>query len=797
MAETLVRPDALPLARARRPLPASRVQLYVAVLASVAFIAFATVLLTHLGGSGRVRTIDDLTQLVAAAFAGAAAGWAALQASGRMRRSWIAVSGGAFAWALGQAVWCYYELISGRSTPFPSAADAGFLLFPLGSVIGLWLYPSEHGAGARRRWLLDACIVVTALVAVSWATTLGAVAHEGGDSRFAFAVSLAYPIGDIVVLTMALTALCRPSTHRGQLVLLSVAMSAMSLGDSCFTYLTAIGKYQTGGPTDLGWVAAFLLLAVAGVGAATRPPDKNDVVPAEAANLVQRAAAATMLPYLPLVCAVGVLGMRRALGHQPDSVERVAVLVALAMVLVRQYTTVRENRALLDIVAAREAQLHRQAFHDQLTGLANRALFINRLDHALQLHRRDMRPVALLFCDLDDFKAVNDALGHWAGDELLIRVAERLRGTLRPGDTVARLGGDEFAVLVEDGGDAVTVGSRIIAALCDEFTIADTQLSMRASVGIAELLPEQATPTIDTLLAHADIAMYSAKRAGKGQLACYDKSMALPNADDLQLRQPLTRAVAERQILLAYQPIVRMDSGALLGLEALARWTHDGVRVGPATFIPMAQRAGLIDTLTDQILDQACNQLSRWSSRLGHDRLRVSVNIPPTLMSDSDFPNRVARVIDRHGLKRNQLVLEITEDALLEDLQTARAVTGRLRDLGTRLSLDDFGKGYSSLLRLRQMPLDSLKIDQAFLANIDFDPDAERFVAALLALGRDLGLDVIAEGIERTGQGHVLRRLGCRYAQGYLFGRPGTAADVEPYVLGRAAPFFHTPALSA
>jgi EAL domain-containing protein (putative c-di-GMP-specific phosphodiesterase class I) len=166
-------------------------------------------------------------------------------------------------------------------------------------------------------------------------------------------------------------------------------------------------------------------------------------------------------------------------------------------------------------------------------------------------------------------------------------------------------------------------------------------------------------------------------------------------------------------------------------------------------------------------------------------------------MSDSDFPNRVARVIDRHGLKRNQLVLEITEDALLEDLQTARAVTGRLRDLGTRLSLDDFGKGYSSLLRLRQMPLDSLKIDQAFLANIDFDPDAERFVAALLALGRDLGLDVIAEGIERTGQGQVLRRLGCRYAQGYLFGRPGTAADVEPYVLGRAAPFFHTPALSA
>jgi diguanylate cyclase (GGDEF)-like protein len=755
--------------------------------ALIALVAFAIALHVRLGGDRGLLFIDDLGQLAAAFAAAAAAFWAARRSEGRMRRSWIAVCFGAGAWAAGQGVWCYYELIAYRDTPFPSIADAGYLLFPIGAAIGLWAFPSVDGPAARRRWLFDGGIVVTAVVAVSWTTTLGAIAHAGGDDPFAFAVSLAYPIGDILILTMAVSGLLRPTKYRMQLLLLSAAMAAMAVADSSFTYLTATGRYQTGGITDVGWVASFLVLAVAAChSATTSAATKASQLPTAGA----RPAPATMLPYLPLLLAVAVLALRRFEGHRIDVVEVITMSIALILIFARQFLTVRENRRLLDAVAAREAALHQQAFHDQLTGLANRGLFIDRVQHALELHRRDMRTLAVVFCDLDDFKTVNDTMGHGAGDTLLIRVAERLRGVLRPGDTLARLGGDEFAVLLEDGGEPATVGARIIDALHESFTLSGVQLTVRASVGITELRSESVTLPVDSLLAQADIAMYAAKRAGKGQLAFYEPTMIVPNIDDLQLRQPLAEAIADRVIAVAYQPIVNMSNGQLRGLEALARWTHEQAAISPARFIPIGARAGLLDSLTDHILNEACAQLADWTKKIGNAGLRIGVNVPPSLITDQHFPNRVAQVIDRYGLQPGQLVLEITEDALLDDPQAAKEVTTRLRALGALLSLDDFGRGYSSLLHLQQIPLNSLKIDQGFLTNIDHDPEAERFTAALLRLGRDLGLEVVAEGVERTSQADVLRRLGCPLGQGFLFSRPGTPDQVEPYVLGRLPDYF-------
>jgi diguanylate cyclase (GGDEF)-like protein len=795
----------LPASRHRASRAAPRPSGLMALLSVPALLVlglFTLALFGHLGGELGVLRIDDLGQLIAAVLASAAAGWSASRGTGRMRTSWAAISAGAGCWALGQTIWCYYELIAHRATPFPSAADAGYLLFPVGAAIGLWVFPSIDGKASRGRWLLDAGIVVTALTTVSWATSLGAITHAGGDSTLAFAVSLAYPIGDILILTMALSGVSRPSAYRPQLVLLSVAMSAMALADSSFTYLTATGKYQTGSIADVGWVGAFLMLAVAAAYSATTsssagvgwprsrgpgelsPAGTEVSAPSGAAAASERPAATTMLPYVPLLVAATVLTVRGIQGARIDSVEFVTISAALAMVLLRQYSTVRENRHLLDAVAAREAQLHRQAFHDELTDLANRALFIDRVEHALELHRRDLRPLSVLFCDLDDFKTVNDTLGHAAGDALLIRVAERLRGTLRPGDTLARLGGDEFAVLLEDGAEPTSVAARIVESLRGPFTIADTQLTVRASVGVTELLPEQSTPSMDSLLSQADIAMYTAKRAGKGQLACYEPSMVVPHVDDLQLRQPLIRAVAACEISLAYQPIFHLESGEILGLEALARWTHEGVAIPPAQFIPIATRAGLLDALTDHVLDSACSQLASWSERLGHHRLRIGVNIPPTLITDYTFPVRVGAMIERHDIQPDQLVLEITEDALLDDPVAAKTITHQLRALGARLSLDDFGKGYSSLVHLQQLPLHSIKIDQAFMTDIDHDPKAAQFLAALFSLGRDLGLIVIAEGIERASQADILRRLAFPLAQGFLFARPGTPDEVERYVFG-------------
>ena len=428
----------------------------------------------------------------------------------------------------------------------------------------------------------------------------------------------------------------------------------------------------------------------------------------------------------------------------------------------------------------REAELRWRAFHDDLTRLPNRAMFVDRLEHALNLHRRDSRPLAVLLFDVDDFKAVNDRYGHAAGDSLLERVAERLRGCVRPGDTLARLGGDEFAVLLEDGGDPTVPAARILDALREPVSVDGTDITVAVSVGVALLPADAGFTTVDVMLSHADIAMYSAKRAGKGRLAVYEPVMRLPEAMDLQLREPLRRAITSGDLRAHYQPIVTLETGEVVAYEALARWTNQGEVIGPDVFIPVAARSGLLPTLTDTMLEHACHQLAAWSAEVGHDRLRVAVNVPPGLISDATFPAHVSRAIAQHGLAAHQLVLEITEDALLTDLDKTRAVTTELRQLGVNLSLDDFGTGYSSLLHLRRIPLDSLKIDRGFTNDVDTNPDTERFMRALLTLGRDLDLRVIVEGVERQSQADVLRRLGCTHAQGFFFGRPGPGPDVGP-----------------
>ncbi|SEM15859.1 diguanylate cyclase (GGDEF) domain-containing protein [Blastococcus sp. DSM 46786] len=464
---------------------------------------------------------------------------------------------------------------------------------------------------------------------------------------------------------------------------------------------------------------------------------------------------------------------------QPASLlDHAPVLRLLADLLGR----VLEAEALRAEAEERSVELHRLALHDQLTGLPNRAMFLDRLQHAVDLHLRDHRPVAVLLFDLDDFKAVNDRLGHAAGDDLLVRVGDRVLGALRAGDTLARLSGDEFAVLLEDGGDPLVTGRRILASMHEPFVIAQggAQLTAAVSMGVADLAAQDEPVAAETLLSHADIAMYSAKGAGKHRVVRYDPVMTLPAARDLALRDPLRRAVSTGGIDVVYQPIIDLRSGAPVAFEALARWRHDGEDIPPDVFVPMAARADLLPELTAHVLEVAAAQLARWSVEVGHRSLRASVNIPPAMIADPSFPDAVAGVISRHALAPGQLVLEITEDSLLADLPVARAVAARLRGLGAGLALDDFGTGYSSLVHLRQIPLQYLKIDRGFTGDLDTNPDTERFMRALLALGADLGLHVVVEGVERPEQADVLRQLGCRYAQGFLFARPGPAPTGLP-----------------
>ncbi|GGL99999.1 putative bifunctional diguanylate cyclase/phosphodiesterase [Nakamurella endophytica] len=746
--------------------------LLVVVSAVVALLA-ATVVLSGSGGAGMVRWVADLAQFVVAALAAASAGLAARRATGRGRAAWTGLGIGLAGWAAGQAVWSVYELGFHRAMPFPSIADAGYLLLPVGAAAGLWLLPAPIDRRSRWRGLIDGVVVVCSLLSLSWVTTLSTVAGTAQDGGLGFAVSMAYPVGDVVVLSMALLTLTRYAAHWRVLTILVAGLAAMAVADSAFAYLTAIGRYATGSATDLFWMCGFVLVGLSAAAAS------GTAAPAALQAPRRLTASAPMLPYLPLVlaCAVAVLG--QVLGHRAEPVADVVLVVAVAAVLLRQYLTLRDNVALLETVAAREAQLQQQAFHDGLTGLANRALFADRVAHALTLHAATLRPLAVLVVDLDDFKVVNDTLGHATGDALLVRVAERFRGALRPGDTLARFGGDEFAVLVQDTDDAATVAARLLDSLRTPFVVADRVLSVRASIGFADLAAADEPPSPDQLFVRADLAMYTAKRAGKGRIAVYRPDMVLPESADLELRPALLRALAEGRIEAWFQPIVDIRDGRVRAVEALARWRHEGRWISPEVFVGLAARSGVLDRLTDHMLDRACAQLADWSRRLGDHQLQASVNVPPLMLKDPGFPGRVRDALHRYGVSGHRLVLEITEDALIDDVRAVLPVIAALRDLGAELALDDFGTGYSSLLSLRQIALHSVKIDLAFVANIDRDPEALRFLRALLALGNDLRLRMTAEGVERPEQAELLRAHGCHLAQGFLYARAMPAAQME------------------
>ena len=725
--------------------------------------------------------VYNLAQLAAAALAAVAAAVVAPLHRQPIRRIWIVVAIGCGSWTVGQAYWCYIELVLGQEMSAVSPADLFFLLFAGLMVVAV--APTQGQQTDRLRTVLDGLIIGLSLFTISWTLSISQIAKAaGGTELLTLLVNLAYPCLDIVVLTMVILNVSRRSGRRSSLTALACAMGLITVSDGFYVYLQATDSFSSGSAIALGWIAGFGLIGCAALASPQPAGDGPLRVNGPANGSSPRPV--SVLPYIPLVLAVVVVGFNR-LNGAVDRVSGTVLTLVFLGVLARQYLTIRDNAALTSDLRKRESELARQAFQDILTGLPNRALFIDRATHALEQHRRSLRPLALMFVDLDDFKAVNDTLGHPVGDQLVIRVAERLRGAIRSSDTVARFGGDEFAVLAEgEDADGVELGSRLAESLRPQFILGKEQLSIGASIGIAEVRADQTTPTLDELFSRADIAMYSAKRAGKGQLALYEPSMVLPEAADLRYRPLLIDAIRTGAIDCVFQPIIELASGRVRCMEALARWQVDGQPVRQDYFIKLAGRLKLLPALTDLMVERACAQLADWSARLGRDDLQVGVNVPPGLMTDRDFPRRIAATLQRHRLAADRLVLEITEDALLGELAVARSVADQLRRAGVQLWLDDFGTGYSSLLSLRQITLQAVKIDIAFVANIHTDPSAAQFLRALLALGRDLELSVTAEGVELPEQVAVLRELGCPFVQGFLYARPAPAAEFDTLLGG-------------
>ncbi|MEV8503552.1 EAL domain-containing protein [Actinoplanes sp. NPDC051475] len=432
---------------------------------------------------------------------------------------------------------------------------------------------------------------------------------------------------------------------------------------------------------------------------------------------------------------------------------------------------------------ALEEQLTRQAFTDSLTGLPNRALFRDRLEQAVARVRGT--DVAVLLIDLDDFKLVNDNLGHSLGDEFLVALATRLRCEMRPGDTLARLGGDEFAVLLEDIDEPSAVGlaERLLRAGRGQVRLGSREVSCSLSIGIAG-----GTRPAEQLLRDADLAMYAAKRAGRNGYAVFDPSMSRSVLEEAQQRVDMERGLAENQFLVLYQPVVDMRTQRLTGVEALVRWEHpERGLLGPYEFIANAEANGLIVPLGRWVLREACAQLAQWRRETpAAADLRVNVNLSARQFQYEGLVDDVAAALADAGIPASSLTLEITESMLMEDVAAAIETLGALRRLGVRLAIDDFGTGYSSLNYLKQLPVDIIKIDRTFVEQVDTDADDVALVDAVVGLGQALRLQTVAEGIETDGQWEMLRRIGCDQGQGYLFGRPDDPASVSALLARQA-----------
>ncbi|HEY3237927.1 MAG TPA: bifunctional diguanylate cyclase/phosphodiesterase [Acidimicrobiia bacterium] len=436
--------------------------------------------------------------------------------------------------------------------------------------------------------------------------------------------------------------------------------------------------------------------------------------------------------------------------------------------------------AMADTIAGSQRSLARQANHDSLTGLANRAAFRARLEAALARPERRGGTHVVLFVDLDDFKDVNDTLGHAAGDELLCVVAARLHDVVRPGDLVARLGGDEFALLLDgvpDPAVALGVAERAVAALAAPVEISGTWVHVGASVGFA-MRHDDSDP--DSRMRQADVAMYSAKGRGKNQVERFDAALHDAVVEHHALKADVADAARRGELVVDYQPIVDLTTGKFTGVEALVRWQHPtrGL-LPPSAFIDLAEETGAIVGIGSWVLETAARQLRSWQRRYDLPELSLSVNVSVCQLDDPGYADHVGDVLRRTGLDPTSLILEVTESVLADPAGAAAGSLERLRQRGVQVALDDFGTGYSSLTYLKRIPVDILKIDQSFVAGLGTDHHDTAIVRNVIELAHALGLDVVAEGIEEPDQLARLRALGCRTGQGFLLSRPVPAAAID------------------
>jgi diguanylate cyclase (GGDEF)-like protein/PAS domain S-box-containing protein len=866
----------------------------------VALLAVVAVLIVA-GGPGSDRIVT-LTALPLAAIAAAAAClWRSRRFTGRARWGWTALSAGVACWGAGQFEW----LVSSGPNIEPGIFTPSLTLIAMAVIVpaGLLIMPSAQQPLANRiRSVLDGLMIAASLILVAWVFASGLITEAGVG--LPFYMTLAFPVGDVVIATMAAYMLPQLRRRHGcgaDVAFFGTGMLAFAVSDIGYAYLGLVHDDGVGRLLDLGWLAGYGLI----IAGALRPR-----VPAVNPIDLPRSvlAGGVMMPYLAVLAALAssvlfhvstghshpfvaftrsflillIVGrqlltqlenrsltrhlekrvadrtaelyareqqfhalvqqssdvvtvvspdadvlyqsesVQRIFGYAPrfltgrrltqllDPASAMRLAQALRQVAGRPHATTvleltvphRDGRTreaemtitnLLDdphvgglVLNTRDIsermelqeQLVHEAYHDSLTQLANRALFRDRTSAALAAGSE----VAVLHLDLDGFKRVNDSLGHLAGDQLLVQVADRIKACVRDSDVVARFGADEFGVLVESDG-AEGVARRILDDLEAPVVVGSRLIHTRATIGMAAAsdiaeISDSSGDRAEQLMRNADLAMHHAKAAGGGVFAGYQAKMRDGLIERLELENDLRGALERGDLRLHYQPTVDLESHEVVGFEALARWPHPtrGM-INPLDFIPIAEATGLIVPLGRWVLHEACRQAVEWSNAAGGRPLKMSVNVSVRQFDQADLAETVAEVLAETGMPADRLCLEMTESVLMSDTEGNLEQLVRLKALGLTLAIDDFGTGYSSLAYLRRFPVDTLKIDRSFVERLGVLAGDTALTDTIVRLGKSLGMSTVAEGIEEFGQLAALREMGCGFAQGYYFSRPVPASE--------------------
>jgi diguanylate cyclase (GGDEF)-like protein len=732
------------------------------------FYAVASLLLFAYGmtlfvrRSGQVWTVVDnqLLDALEVVLALACLGRALRREPGRLVA--LALGTGLLAWALGDVIFSMHP-----SAPSPSVDDALYLAFyPLAYLALMLLVRSGRGHVQTYGWL-DGIIAGLGAAAICAAFAFDAILSSLGGSPAQVAVNLAYPVGDLILLAMAIGAVVVVPRRPARLLLFAAGCSLLAVGDTVYLFQSSLGTYRVGTPLDLTWPIALLLLS-ASVWLPWSPP---------AGEPLSQKAPRFALPVLASLAGVVILLVGN-LRH----VSSVAVGLATAVLVAARLRVGVSLRELSRLTESRR----RQAVTDELTGLGNRRHLLHELDQALAVQTGDRRRagLALLLIDLDHFKEINDSFGHPTGDALLQQIGPRIRRAVRPSDLVTRLGGDEFAVILTgaDARYATRIAERITAAMNEAVSVEAASLHIGASIGIA-LSPTHGT-SADELLRCADVAMYRAKATHSG-FDIYEAALD-DGADRLRLIEDLRMAIDERKLLLHYQPEIDLETGHVVTVEALLRWQHPNLGlVPPESFLPLAEDSGLIRPLTTWVLEQAITDCAGWW-HAGH-QVPVAVNVLATDLFDTALPGRVGALLGGAGLPAAALVVEITETMVMADLSRSKRVIGNLSEAGIRVSIDDFGTGFSSLAYLSDLAVAELKLDRLFTSRLRLSEPGSRdeaIVRSAIDLGHALGLQVVAEGIERLELIGLLTGIGCDRGQGFAIEAPRPPADLDFAPLG-------------